>query len=212
MPGIGGRYTPGMAGQPAEETRRWLTPFLPALREVGSPLLDLGCGEGFDAAFLLAQGFQVFGCDRRAEALGRAARRNRGASFFVCDLGRLLPLRDACAGAVLASLSLHYLPWTATLRAFDEVARVLRPGGRFLFRVNATDDSNFGAGTGEEVEPGYRRVPLAGGKVQLKRFFDEKAVRACLEGRFTVEHLAHRTNERWGPLKQAWECLARAPG
>ncbi len=43
-----------------------------------------------------------------------------------------------------------------------------------------------------------------------KRFFDEPAVRAALEGCFAIEHLQHTTVHRYEQPKQAWECLARA--
>lgn len=117
------------------------------------------------------------------------------------------PGLDAATLAV-ASLSLHYLPWAETRAAFAEVARVLRTGAPFLFRVNATDDFHHGAGEGEVVEPNFYRSPRRI-HAETKRFFDEAAVQAAVAGYFAVEHLEHVTVVRYEKPKRAWECLAR---
>src|SRR3972149_1575103 len=63
-----------------------------------------------------------------------------------------------CAG-VGPTLSLHSLPWSETLAAFRDTGALVRPGGCFLFRVNASDDIHHGAGQGVELDPGFFRVP-----------------------------------------------------
>lgn len=60
---------------------------------------------------------------------------------------------------VVASLSLHYLPWDETCAAFRAATDLLRDGGVMLFRVNATDDVEHGAGLGVELERGFFRMP-----------------------------------------------------
>jgi hypothetical protein len=109
----------------------------------------------------------------------------------------------------VASLSLHYFPREQTCAAFARVRSTLRPGALFLFRVNASDDYAFGAGRGQEVEPGVYIVEIDG-RQRLKRFFDEAGVRDALGGGFVIHELAHRATDRWGALKQTWQCLAEA--
>src|SRR4051794_37966058 len=133
---ISGRHTPDP----------WLDPFLPALRAAGETVLELGCGPGEDAAALSAHGFQVFAFDRSVKAARAAAVTAPTTYCFVADLQSSLPVRSGCAHAVVASLSIHYFHWAVTQRIVAEVRRALVPGGYFLFRVNATDDTNFGAG------------------------------------------------------------------
>lgn len=186
---------------------RWLEPWLPSLRAGGGRVLELGCGPGQDAAFLVAAGFDVVAFDRTRGMMETARRIAPRAQLLLADLSRPLPFRDGSFGTGVASLSMHYLPWRETLAAFREVRRVLKTGGLFLFRVNATDDSHHGAGEGEEVEPNLYRA--SGGHAELKRFFDQDAVVAALEGSFLVEHLVHVTIHRYELPKQAWECLAR---
>lgn len=183
----------------------WLLPFLEKLKRAGDDVLEAGCGPGFDARMLLEHGFRVTALDRGP--LERAKEQAGAARLLRADLSRPLPFRRASFDAAVASLSLHYMPWAETVAAFEEVRRVLRPGGVFAFRVNATDDFAHGAGQGTEIEPNYyaHDGPYSTGK----RFFDEAAVRELLaKAGFEVDHLAHRTIVRYVEPKQVWECVA----
>ena len=92
---------PSPLGQP--HTDPWLAPFLSALRHGGSQVVELGCGPGLDAAWLIAQGFGVVGCDRSLTALGRARVNAPAGLFFRADIGRPLPFADCVAGSVVSS-------------------------------------------------------------------------------------------------------------
>ncbi len=186
----------------------WLEPHL-ARVPAGVRVLDLGCGPGWDSAALRARGFEVISTDRADSELARARIEAGTQALLRVDHSRPLPFRDAAFAVVVASLSLHYLPWADTLAAFEEVHRVLQPGGRFLFRVNATDDVEFGALEGIEVEPGLRQTTLSGYS-ETKRFFDEAAVRAAAS-RFAIESLRHMTIARYAKPKRVWECCCRRP-
>lgn len=202
--------TPEYRAGLARDSAVWIAPFLPALQAAGTRVLELGCGPGADAAFLLTHGFRVTATDLSRVEIAQAREAAPAARFFVADLRAPLSARDGVVDAVLASLSLHYFAWETTLRAAREVRRVVRPGGAFLLRVNATDDTNFGAGEGVEVAPGLFRVANPRHpERELKRFFDEAAVRAMLADVWRIDHLAHRTISRYGMAKQVWECLAQ---
>ncbi len=189
------------------DTEDWLAPFLDRLGESGPRVLDIGCGAGLDAAYLAERGFHVTALDRRAPGWERTGR--AGVAFLRADV-RHLPIRTGRCDVTLASLSLHYLPWAETITAFAAAVDCLRSGGRFVFRVNASDDYNHGAGQGEEIEPGFFRQPEgATGWSETKRFFTEADVRAALPSTVTIEHLAHRTIRRYAEPKQTWECLTR---
>ncbi len=197
---------------PAPETDAWLAPFLPALRAAGGPVLELGCGAGADAAWMRAHGLCVVACDRDAAQLARARATVCDVPLLRANIAAPLPVRGGACGAAVASLSLHYFPWATTRAAVREVRRVLRPGGCFAFRVNATDDTLHGANEGDEIEPGLRHIsggPNARWSAdRLKRFFDADTVRAMLADDFAVAHLAHRTTGVYGVPKRVWQCLA----
>lgn len=88
--------------------------------------LDLGCGTGLYADILRSSGRQVIGVDISQDQLRLAAVREPVAAADVS----WLPIRDASVDDVTAIWvhgDLDDLP-----SALAEVARVLRPGGRFL--------------------------------------------------------------------------------
>ncbi len=187
----------------------WLDPFLNVMRSAGEIALELGCGPGEDAAELIARGFRVVGFDLIRKPIDRAIENAPAAHFFVADMRSPLPVRSMVADVVVASLSIHYFSWQVTRALLDEVRRVLRPGGLFVFRVNATDDVNFGALQGEEIEPNYYHVPPDGRNNRPhKRFFDESSIRAFLTPGWRITHLAHREISRYDTPKQVWECCA----
>lgn len=86
---------------------------------------------------------------------------------------------------------------------------MLHSGSPFLFRVNATDDINHGAGQGVEIEPNYYLATRHSWD-DAKRFFDEASVREAVGGSFAIGQLTHRTIYRYEQPKQVWECLVRA--
>ncbi len=187
----------------------WLDPFWGSMWAAGDRALELGCGPGEDAAALTARGFRVAGFDVSRTPIRRAVENAPAAHFFVADLRTPLPVQCGAVDVVVASLSIHYFALRETRGIVDEVRRVLRPGGVFVFRVNATDDVYFGASQGEEIEPHYYRVPPDGRNNRpYKRFFDEPSLHTLLTPGWRIAHLAHRTISRYDTPKQVWECLA----
>ncbi len=118
------------------------------LLSLGGPLdggaaLEIGCGRGVGVEIILdlfrADRVDAFDLDPRMVARARRRLRPRGqrARLWLGDV-TAIPVRDAGYDAVFDFGIIHHVPdWR---RAIGEVARVLRPGGRFY---------------GEEI---YRRV------------------------------------------------------
>jgi SAM-dependent methyltransferase len=89
----------------------------------GREVVDVGCGDGSLMRALAARGASVVGVEVSEAAVARAGER--------CVLGRAdaLPLGDASVDVCVLMRSLHHVPAQAMPRAFEECARVLRPGG-----------------------------------------------------------------------------------
>jgi 2-polyprenyl-6-hydroxyphenyl methylase/3-demethylubiquinone-9 3-methyltransferase len=122
----------------------------------GRRILDAGCGGGLVARELAAAGAEVVGVDRSLGSLG-VARRATGDRFHPAQ-GRLerLPFADAGFDAVVAADVLEHLPDLPA--AVAELARVLAPGGSFLFdTINRTPWAWFTAVFG--LEQVLRIVP-----------------------------------------------------
>ena len=101
----------------------------------GDVVLDLGCGAGFDA-FLAAPRVgrtgRVIGVDLTPEMIeqARANAEKAGCANVEFRLGDIesLPLEDASVDLVISNCVLVLVPDKA--KAFREIARVLKPGGR----------------------------------------------------------------------------------
>jgi SAM-dependent methyltransferase len=97
-------------------------------------VLDVGCGEGQIARLLAREGARrVVGVDASAAQIAEAARLGGGVAY-VRGLASALPLPPGGFDAVVTCLVLEHVGDLDG--ALDEIARVLRPGGRFVMFVN----------------------------------------------------------------------------
>ena len=97
---------------------------------VGSTL-DVGSGPGHWTELLRNHGCDVSGIDVVPEFVDSARKRFPLASFEVGDL-LVLPFENARFGGVLAWYSLIHMRPELCKQAFEELARVLKPGGDLL--------------------------------------------------------------------------------
>lgn len=107
-----------------------------ALIRPGDTVLDLGSGAGNDAFVartLVGPGGRVIGVDMVPAMVERAreSATRLGAANVEFRLGEIedLPVDDASVDVVISNCVLNLVPDKA--RAFAEIRRVLRPGGRF---------------------------------------------------------------------------------
>ncbi|MGD2146981.1 MAG: class I SAM-dependent methyltransferase [Anaerolineae bacterium] len=108
------------------------------LRVVGQhcwsrPVLDLGCGDGLIGQALFDSGCAIdVGLDPWFDQLRQAAR----LGVYRCvsqAAGRAMPFPNQHFSTVFSNSVLEHIPQVTPV--LEEVARVLRPGGRFVFTV-----------------------------------------------------------------------------
>lgn len=100
----------------------------------GKTVLDLGCAGGFMAEALAARGAKVTGIDPAAEAIAAARQHAKAMGHSITydvGFGEALPYADAAFDAVVCVDVLEHVADLPAVLA--GVARVLRPGGLFLF-------------------------------------------------------------------------------
>ena len=156
---------------------------------VGAQVLEIGAGAAQCSRWLAAQGAQVLATDlsramlRQGQVLGARARETGNVAGDVplaqCD-GLALPVADASLDVVFTAYGV--VPFVAdSARVMREAARVLRPGGRFVFSTTHPIRWSLPDDPGE-----------AGLRVQFPYFDRTPYVEQDHRGRATyVEH--HRT-------------------
>lgn len=125
---------------------------LDVIKLMPNRILDLGCGTGFCAHALRRRyrKAEVVGLDI-ASAMLREARRGDGwfrRGRWLGGDAECLPFADASFDMVFSNLALQ---WCDPDRVFQEVARVLRPGGLFMF-------TSFGPDTLRELRHAWAAV------------------------------------------------------
>ncbi len=97
-------------------------------------ILDVGTGEGQIARLLVAEGADlVVGLDPTMNQVREAVARG-GGPLYLRGAAAALPFPDDSFDGAIACLVFEHID--AVDAAIDEVARVLAPGGRFVFMLN----------------------------------------------------------------------------
>ena len=188
--------------------------FMPALPP-GSRVLDVGCGSGQQTVLFAESGYDVAGIDI-SRGLVRVANRKLGQSLCLVSDACHLPFADGTFdGISCAGSTLNHIPDYG--RFFDELGRVLRPGGPLFLEADnkwrpdmlwcllstaAGDPLGYHEKLGNVI--GYFRRPIGegypyvfplafdGDKVRLLslRTFTGSEIRRELEGRgFRIENV-----------------------
>ncbi len=140
-------------------------------------VLDMGCGPGAYLEPLLAVSNRVAAVDGSRQFVDMAQQAFPQVRVYLQDLNLGLPREaDEAFNLVLSGLTVHYIEDLCAL--FSEVARVLRPGGLFVFSTHhpAMDFESSPSGDyfkteqitqlwntlpGREVEVSFFRRPLS---------------------------------------------------
>lgn len=102
----------------------------------GRTVLDVGCGDGQNTTLLAGKGARVYALDLSPDLLTRAAARlaadgHAGAVTFLCGSAHAIPLPDGSVDIVFGNAVLHHVDLAL---AREEIFRVLRSGGRAIFK------------------------------------------------------------------------------
>ena len=125
----------GFTGGVDPEYEEQIIPLVCRELEAAKVLLDVGCGEGqlARAAKLQNPSVRVVGVDPTPRQIEVAEERGGGVEYRVAPADAL-PFEDESFDAVLACLVFEHIDNLEG--AIAEVARVLKPGGTFLFLLN----------------------------------------------------------------------------
>jgi ubiquinone/menaquinone biosynthesis C-methylase UbiE len=137
-------------------------------------VLELGCGIGVDANYLASKVHSVTAVDHAQSLIesNNSHFKQPNLSFEVLDFSEGLKRFDSSSFTVAyARRSLHYFDDETTKRMFQEIQRVLKPGGHLFFECKSAKDLN----AGQQAQTG-----------DVRQFFGERELREYLTG-FEIE-------------------------
>ena len=179
----------------AELQREVGTELLSFLSE-GNPdvLLDLGCGTGFFTPKLKEKYPQanLLNLDLALGMLNFAkAHRPADNTAWLCADAEQLPLANKCIDLIFSTLAIQWCEDLPIL--FQEIERVLKPGGRFVF-------TTLGPSTLHELREAWAEADAL---VHVNQFSSEQHIKASLSDRLTM-HSLHEERKvlRYRELKE----------
>jgi len=134
-------YTRRIAGELQHKPfdRELLDRFAAAVAGRGD-VCDMGCGPGHVARYLHDAGTTVFGLDLSPRMVGQARQLNPGVSFREGNM-MALDMEDATLAGITAFYAIVNIPQESLPRVFEEMRRVLQPGGLLLLSFHVGDEA-----------------------------------------------------------------------
>ncbi|MFB6285839.1 MAG: class I SAM-dependent methyltransferase [Candidatus Bipolaricaulia bacterium] len=195
---------------------RWREPheavesLVPRLREHGCrDVLDLGCGAGRHLVHLAEQGFRPYGLDLSRTALGHARAwlldQGRPVRLVRSDMGAL-PFRTASFDALLSLFVIYHGTRAEVARRFEDVHRIVRPGGLVLVNLIGRDHDRYGRG--QQLEP-HTFAPDIGPDRGVPHRFSDRGEAEALLADFQLLKLDELSSTQAGERHQHWQVLAK---
>jgi SAM-dependent methyltransferase len=184
----------------------------------GRRVLDLGFGDGRNMPLLHNLGMQVSGVEISQEICDLVRTRMKGIGVDVdLKVGRNhdIPYADGLFDTILACHACYYIdPDTRFDDNLREIARVLKPGGSFIF--SAPIGTSYIMRGARDLGEGHMEIAndpygVRNGYV-LKKFDTEAEIRAALSPTFTDFEIGSCRNDFWGIEEHVWTVVCRKAG
>lgn len=143
----------------------------------GAAVLDIGCGPGYPiTGALLAEGLNMFAIDA-SQTFVATFRSRFPHTPVACEAVEDSTFFDRTFDGVLAWGLIFLLPVDEQRRLIERVAKIVTPGGRFLFTSDPEPLAHIDAMTGLENRSlgaeEYRRLLRASGLAEIREYQDE---------------------------------------
>lgn len=202
---------------PSEAVVRFLCSYRKEHGSSGVKFLDLGCGNGRHAWLAAKEGFTVYGIDLSEQAIGLAKEwmARDGLSYADLRHGNIadtLPYADNFFDVVVSYGVLDHMVIAEARAALEEVARVLKPGGMLLLKLESNASFTFDVLRQFAKNEVMLEKPVEKGIVQ--HFFDRDEVAALVRG-FTPVRAYREDVRRFDDLEKndqsRWIFIGKKP-
>lgn len=176
----------------------------------GDSILDLGFGDGRNMPLLFNLGMRVYGVEITEQICTAATERMRRLGVTVENrVGRncAIPFPDGFFNHVLACHACYYVdPGSYFEDNLREIARVLRPGGRFVF--SAPIGTTYIMEGARDLGGGHMEIAndpygVRNGSV-MRKFDDESEIKVALSPLFEDVRIGACRNDFWGIDEHVW--------
>lgn len=111
-------------------------------------ILDLGCGNGKHSIYLNSSGFDVYSSDIDCSKIVKNAKKLNLSNLSIREHSfTAIPYGDDFFDAVICTSTLHHAALSDIKQGINEVYRILKPNGYFIFDFLSTLDASYGLGT-----------------------------------------------------------------
>lgn len=118
------------------------------LRHNCKRILDLGCGNGKHSIYLNSSGFDIYASDIDCSRIIRNAKKLNLSNLTIREHSfTAIPYDDNFFDAVICTSTLHHAVISDIKQGINEIYRVLKPNGYFVFDFISTLDASYGLGT-----------------------------------------------------------------
>lgn len=141
----------------------------------GGKILEVGCGTGFDARYMMSKGFDVVGVDISTGMLGIAKKVCPKANFLQADI-KTVEFDSKSFDGIFAAFSLIHLPKSDVPQVLEKFSTWIRPGGVIYIAVQSGESK-------ERLIPAFFQKK---GKFFLNVFSKEEIIKLLNNTGFSV--------------------------
>ncbi|HOP07261.1 MAG TPA: class I SAM-dependent methyltransferase [candidate division Zixibacteria bacterium] len=163
----------------------------------GKTVLDIPCGTGYWLEFMSQTAHEITAADISAEMLREARLKKAACPVMFVQAGlESIPFEDHSFDLIALGFWLSHQPKQSYEKLFDELNRVLRPGGTiWIIDNNPPAEGNMRRLAGHDAAGNQlikRKVPDGEEFQIIKNYFSEEDLRRVLEPFYRIERLTHK--------------------